>query len=496
MGSVEAAAGATGKIGTLLSRRARGRDWVSKSDMVQFIRCPYAFVQVDQGLLPRDALIDPLSVQLIDEGNEFHRNVTALAAPMPDDLSLEDAFAQEVTLFGVPVLENKALKLLGAPDAVRAEGGALVPIEIKSHKDVRRTDLLELAFYWLLLEPFRTREGGQPRGEMMLRRDGVVETVPVTLDSSHFAEVEDLIKQIRRARRVGVKPRVCGCPACRGPLLEQVTRLTREGKDLSLIWGIAGKRARALEELGIATYEDLIATDGDEVAAGLRELGHTVSARTQVRQWRSHALAYQLADAVVFGPPAPVEDSFIALDLEYDPIGPPIWTIGLLVCDGDHREHVALWAENETQERENLLALDELLARHSDLPILTWGGVAADLPQLQHGAERHRLDGRLLAAVSERHFDLFLHVTNSLRLPMPGLGLKDVADYFGVAKTSTIQDGLEALFLFAQYQQSRNRTEKQNIRERLVDYNRDDLEMLARAHQAIRLIQVLAQDNR
>jgi predicted RecB family nuclease len=397
--------------------RSLGREWVTKTDMVRFIRCPYAFVQVDSGLLAPEELLDPVSVQLIDEGTEFHVDVLATAEPLPAGVRLEDMLTSEETLLGLPTLRNKRLKLLGEPNGIRTASGALIPIEIKSHKNVRRIDLLELPFYWLVLEPYRTRHDVDPCGELILRRGGLPERVAVQLDRSHFDEVTDIVKQIRRARRHGVKPRVCGCAACRGPLSEKVRWLTAEGKDLTMIWDIGRKRADALEALGIDDYEALIECDPVPLVEALRAYRSFVSAE-QVKRWRRHAEAYQQAQAVIFGPPAPVDDTFIALDMEYDPDNPHIWLIGVLACDRDHQEHISLWAENHHQEKKNLLALGELARSRPAVPIISWGGVMADIPQLQNAVERLKL-GNALAPVFARHIDLFMHSSQTLRIPRP-----------------------------------------------------------------------------
>jgi predicted RecB family nuclease len=468
------------------ARRRDRRDWVSKSDLVRFLRCPYAFVQVDRGLLLPEDLVDPLSQQLIDDGNAFHEGVLADALPLPEGMDLADALAAPGTLFGIPVLRNEELKLLGAPDGVITERGALVPIEIKSHKDLRRTDLLELAFYWRVLEPYRTRQDGAPRGRMLLRRDGIPQPVDVELTDAIFDELRDLIEQVRRARRRGVKPRVCGCTACCGPLREQVARATREGKDLTMIWGIARSYAAALEELGVADYDALIDCDPRELVLGLRERQTFVSV-AQVEEWRHHAHAYREAQAVIFGSPAPIGEKFIAFDLEYDPF---IWLTGILISDGRQREHISLWADNPRQEKNNLLALAEIVRLNPGLPVITWSGTTADIPQLKLAAHRHRL-GEALRPIYDRHIDLYLHVARTVRLPIPGLSLGETADYFGIPKTSTVVDGFQAMFMFAAYQRTRSRTEKHQLRDELTVYNRDDLEQLVGVHLAIRSLEPL-----
>ena len=112
--------------------RRRGRDWVSKSDLISFLRCPYAFWQIDSGALRREEALDELSSQLIEQGREFHAAVASLAQPLAEPADLPALLAQEVTLIGVPVMENRELKIVGARDGLITAGGALLPIKAKS----------------------------------------------------------------------------------------------------------------------------------------------------------------------------------------------------------------------------------------------------------------------------------------------------------------------------------------------------------------------------
>src|SRR5262249_23194176 len=90
------------------------------------------------------------------DGISFHTHVEAAATPIfIDPADLPRIFAQESRrLFRPPILKNSTLKIYGQPDAIDTAQGALFPVEIKSHKDVQRSDELELAFYWRLLEPY------------------------------------------------------------------------------------------------------------------------------------------------------------------------------------------------------------------------------------------------------------------------------------------------------------------------------------------------------
>jgi predicted RecB family nuclease len=429
---------------------------------------------VDSGRLsPADA-IDALGERLIEEGLAFEEAITSEAAPLPPELDLASALLTPGRVFGLPMLRNQELAIRGVPDAVDTEGGALVPVEIKSHRAVQRTDELELAFYWRLLEPYRTAPAGSPRGRLVLRQNGEPAEVEIALGAERFAELDAVIGQVREARRRGVRPRVCGCSVCSGPLRDQIAKATWAGRDLTLLWGISRVIATHLEDLGISNFDGLDEHNPFEVAAQLCARKASVSA-AQVSGWSEHARSYREGRAVMFGPPPPIDGSFIALDLEYD-FG--VWLTGALVCNGDWREHNYFWADDADEEREALLALEAVCATYPDMPVVTWAGKSADLPQLRYASERHGLLP-VYEEVERRHVDLYQYAIRSMRIPHKELSLKAVAEYFGVPKISSIANGLEAGFLYVQYRACLDLAERERRQSDLIAYNRDDLEATA-----------------
>jgi predicted RecB family nuclease len=455
-------------------RRRRSLSWVSKSDLTSYLRCPYAFWLIDSGALAPEEAIDALGERLIEEGVSFERSITTEAQPPPPELDLATAFLTDIRIFGLPLLRNETMGFHGVPDAVDAAAGALIPVEIKSHGEVRRTDELELVFYWKLLEPYRTADPGAPRGRLILRRDGTRFEVEVRLTPERFAELDAVIGQVRDARRHGVRPRVCGCTVCSGPLREHIAKQTWAGRDLTLLWGIARRTAIHLEALGITDFDELARRDPARVAAALCARRVSVSS-AQIEAWIEHARSYREGRGVMFGPPPPIDGSFIALDLEYDS---SVWLTAVLICDGDTLEHNYFWADTPGQEREALMALEAIFATYPGLPIVTWAGCSADLPQLRYAAQRHRLD-HVYNEVNARHLDLFQYARATMRIPDPELSLKAVADYFSIPRISDIPDGLHAQFLYADYLACREPKERARLHAELVAYNRDDLEATA-----------------
>jgi len=253
-----------------------------------------------------------------------------------------------------------------------------------------------------------------------------------------------------------------------------------------LLFEMGRGRAAAFEEIGISKREDLDACDVQSVAANLRAIGAKISP-AQIEQMRFHAQSYREGRAILFGSPLAIGDDFIALDLEYDLFKPRIWLIGLYVVEGEQCEHSAMWADDASVERSNLERLAGLLAEHPELPVVTWGGHSADLPQLRAACIRLGVE-RLLDGLADRHVDVFAYARKNLRLPIPELGLGEVAAFFGVAKNSSICDGREAHGLYVRYLSRYSPRVRRIIRDELTAYNRDDLDALA---ETVRVVQRL-----
>jgi CRISPR/Cas system-associated exonuclease Cas4 (RecB family) len=182
------------------------QSWVTKTDVTRYLRCPYAWWLQDRGEISFEDTVGEFQMQLVRAGTEFHVEVEGEAIPIElPEAGLPGLLAEERTLLGTPDFENPELLIRGRPDGIETAGGALLPIEIKSHKDVQRIDELELAFYWLLLEPHRTRAVRKPRGVLVLRRDGEQSRVEVPISRERIKQAQRLIVDVRRARANGVR---------------------------------------------------------------------------------------------------------------------------------------------------------------------------------------------------------------------------------------------------------------------------------------------------
>jgi len=253
-------------------------------------------------------------------------------------------------------------------------------------------------------------------------------------------------------------------------------RRSRDPRNLMSIWGLGKRYAAALEPFGIPDCLTRMHRDPADVSTKLRAEGIVIT-EAKVNQWRSHAQSYHTKRPVFFGAPVSIGESFIALDLEYSSFKPHIWLTGLLVIRDGQQRHLWLWADDSEQERASMLTLANVLAQLPGLPLLTWAGSSADLPQLQSAAQRHGMP-EMFSSLQERHVDLFQHARNSVRLPLPELSLGPFAEYLKIPKSSPIRNGMEAQVQYEIYQGLIDPQRKSAKKAELVAYNYDDLRSL------------------
>jgi predicted flap endonuclease-1-like 5' DNA nuclease len=120
-------------------------------------------------------------------------------------------------------------------------------------------------------------------------------------------------------------PASAAAPSVLARVATRSTRQPPKRKDLTLILGIGRDCAPVLEDLDVATWEDLLHSDVQALAASFRARGYPTVTAMEIWRWRQHARSYALGHPVPFNDLAtsaaadfPIGRSFIALDLEYD----------------------------------------------------------------------------------------------------------------------------------------------------------------------------------
>ena len=494
--------------------------WVTKTDLMNFCRCPYAFSMLQLGLAAPD--IPAEGSESEESGSEFPRTLRRFFKRRGWTINwgpLRTVFMSE------------ALRIAGKPHGVDKSRGAMIPVAVFSPswsltedgivqrpRKLTWRDRWGLAFYWLLLSPYRAAQSASPIAHVVLLtnyRTARAKELDVSL-STEVTDVEFVIEKVRQAK-TSVPPWQCGrCDICRGRD-GHALGIARDTKSLSLVQGISFRHAVALERFGIFTYEDLLNAVSQTAA---QQIGVS---RRRLENWRSQAgvVATRRPEVKKALPIDP--ERMLILDIEHISeswnCGATVWLIGVrIVRDGRAEDHI-LWAETPSEEWRNLRRLAALFEHNRDLPVVTWNGTSSDLRVLQKSGDRWRAvragipygwpDGE----VANRHVDLFRYVRDDVRLDTARLGLKDVARSFGLShdpvsvrvpqwgdgpQDVTIDVGKTASDLYIRYALSkpfsRNKKVWFPVRRGLMDYNRQDLAFVSEIATRLKELSATAAD--
>ena len=249
--------------------------------------------------------------------------------------------------------------------------------------------------------------------------------------------------------------------------------------------GVGRRYAAALRACGVDCWTSLLEADPDVLADRVRfedSKCRSVSADL-VRRWQAHARALRDDEARWVGVPQefPIPTSYIAMDLEYIPEYKDVWLIGARVVDPENGDvSFSCWSDREGNAQA-LTAIGELIGAQPGLAVVTYNGRSADLPMLRAVAKRCGSE-RLMTALEERHVDLYHWLIHSLMLPTLDFRLKTVSKWAGIARTGDVTGGLHATSLYRHYRASADSA----IRDRLLDYNRADVDGLVEVIEHLR----------
>jgi len=157
-----------------------------------------------------------------------------------------------------------------------------------------------------------------------------------------------------------------------------------------------------------------------------------------------------------------------------------IWLIGVCVVrPGQEAEYEFMWADTQAEQKANLKRLANLLGANPSFPIVTWNGRGADMPRLRRACNELEL-GPLFDNLKDRHRDLYHDFTKAVRLPKKKLSLSHVASWLGISRQSKIPKGRQVTSSYLEYFKCRESGNPiaESMKQDLVQYNRDDLDML------------------
>lgn len=452
----------------------RGK-WISKQDLVEYLRCEYrVFLSFSTGIPILDMKETALLQLILEKGVEFESGVVQDVKPreVQSKEAIEPLAKKSLIIQSPRIFRNHDLGIQGIPDLINTEKGKFLPIEIKNHKKVIDTDELELAFYWLLLDPMRKKRV-EPKGYIILNTEEIVE---VNLTKEHLWEVKFHLDDLRELLKTGAEPILSSeCKQCN--LSKDCRKKVVASGGLSIIYNISCARERQFKDIGIDSISKLMRADEEKVNSKLISRFGNTPGIGEIFRMKCNAFSISSGKPFFFGDKQQAHiiasSPLLVLDLEYDPAH-LIWLVGVAIRKDNRTTYQQFFAEksNIVEERRILQSLINLTQKNSSHLFITYSGISADIPQLRTAWRRQSLPERELSRFVERHMDICQFLQKNFRFPMKSLDLDGMEEYLGIQRHSSISSGLEALALYKRCL----RTKDNVLKQQLLDYNREDIE--------------------
>ena len=149
------------------------------------------------------------------------------------------------------------------------------------------------------------------------------------------------------------------------------------------------------------------------------------------------------------------------IDVESDPTSTLVWLVGVHI--EEENKSYSFFANTPNEEKQMLAKLLTFLDSKPDLNLLAYS--RADETLLRKRLTAQGLPLHLLLRIT----DIYADIHNCVAFPIPGLTLKELAEFCGFHYRDSGMDGLRAAQMYGSGQL------KLRTKNRLIKYNEDDL---------------------
>jgi predicted RecB family nuclease len=275
--------------------------------------------------------------------------------------------------------------------------------------------------------------------------------------------IRRLFEQIKALPGADRPPRLVlnsHCQVCE--FREQCHAEAKSRDDMSLLRGMSEREVAKWGQRGIFTVTQLSCT----FRARKRK-----PRQGQKRQPHQNALqAKAVTDQRIYvlgTPDLPAGSSRIYLDLEGDPERGFVYLLGLVVDVNGTEEQFSYWADTPAEEPALFHRLLDVLDRHPDARLYTYGSYeAAYLRRMVAESGQSELKERLLS----RLVNVLSVVHSHVYFPTYSNGLKEVAGYLGFRWTEPGSSGVQSIVWRRRWEE----TGAEALKEMLTVYNLED----------------------
>jgi len=455
---------------------------IKPSDAVAWSECTRRVWLDNKGQFAQAKTEDAFVQLLIERGLKHEQKVLkSLREKYDVHEAMSVEHTRELMALGVEViyqaqLRNEAEGFTGSPDfLIRSESGEYQAADAKlSLSEEKKSTQVQLGFY-------RRQLGGELPAIVFLG-DGSTTEVGDKANSITSKFIDEMRVLLLDDTEPAVRYSHSKCRECfyYGHCKPQF----EAKEDLSLLYGIQGRVADGLEKAGIASITALANSDAETLPdVPYQKKGFSARQRA-VLQAQSYldGRIYQLA------PISLPQGTWVHFDIEDNPLtvsgDKHVYLWGFLTPPFGKNNFEYSWTDKEEDDKKGWIAfldqVEQYRSRYRDLVLAHFS--PHERSTIRAYAKRYSMEDNdtVLYLLGDEGplFDMQKPVLASLVLPLQGYGLKDICKHPKLVNFQWEDDSSGSqwsVVQFNQFLQETDKSSKQQLKEAILGYNRDDV---------------------
>ncbi len=454
---------------------------IKPSDAVAWAECARRVWLDNEGQLDYEKTEDAFEQLVLERGMEHESQVLKLLREQYDvheARSVEHTqqlMAQDAEVIYQAQLRNEEEGFIGFPDfLIRSESGEYQPADAKlSLSEDKKSTQIQLGFYRRLL-------GGELPAIVFLG-DGSTAEIGNKANAITSEFIIDMRSLLADEREPSVRYSHSKCRACAyyGHCKPQFE--ARE--ELSLLYCIQGRTAEGLEKAEIGSIATLANSD-PETLPDVPYLKGLLKKQRAVLQAQSYLDGSVHKVAPIILP----QGTWVHFDIEDNPLSTSgdkhVYLWGFLVPPVGKNNFEYIWTDKEDEDEKGWIAfldkVEKYRSLYSDLVLAHFS--PHERSTIRSYAKRYDMEENetvlYLLGGDSPLFDMQKPVLESLVLPLQGYGLKDICKHPKLVNFQWEDDNSGSqwsIVQFNQFLQETNESSKQQLKQEILGYNRDDV---------------------
>lgn len=425
-------------------------------------RCAYRLVHCIKQGIPISSLPKPEYATrfLIPKGIEFESQVLGEIGPWQPttkplkELVKEGAIIKKPTLKASYKVEGITFDLIGQPEFIMPHKGEYIAGEVKSHKDVQKTDESRLAFYAFLLKKMGISKQPASKGLLLLKEEQYL----LDLSNSIFGVTLILQECARALKDDAYSIRVSKCYEC------DICRAGGFG-DLIKIYDIGRARVDLFRKQGIISTDDLLVVDEHTIKIDGMTTDMISRLKLRAKAFKENKI-FQVGDPIQLP-----EGNIVFLDIETDLGITDVWQID---CMYEGKHHNFLGKNYSKKEQKRIITGFVTFLKTLENPILIMhSGSYFDFRVLCDAMKRLKLNDECEYFSKLKYYDTCILLAQRYVVPGQTYALKELGESFGYPFKTDCKNGIMATLEYEACLQKRK-----PIPKKLVAYCQDDVECM------------------